>query len=82
MLLLSDKLMRCCAAGANGSLDLRHRAFALDGLVSADGTDVQAAWQVVLKTVWLPCDEAQQVGCLRELEGCPHVLDAGIQFNS
>jgi len=34
MLLLSDKLMRY-AAGANGCLDLRRRAFALDGRVSA-----------------------------------------------
>jgi len=33
----------------------------------------------VLETVWLHCDEAQQVGCLRGLEGCPLVLDAGIQ---
>jgi len=26
--------MSCCAAGTNGCLDLRRRAFALDGLVS------------------------------------------------
>jgi len=31
MLLLSVKLMRCCAAGANRCLNLRCRAFALDG---------------------------------------------------
>ena len=36
ILLLSDKLMRCCAAGTNGFLDLRRRAFALDGRVSAE----------------------------------------------
>ena len=36
MLLLSDELMRCCAAGTNGRLDLRRRAFALDGWVSAE----------------------------------------------
>ena len=36
MLLLSDELMRCCAAGTNGCLDLRRRAFALDGRVSAE----------------------------------------------
>ena len=36
MLLLSEKLMRCCAAGVNGCLDLRHRAFAFDGRVSAE----------------------------------------------
>ena len=35
MLLLSDELMSCCAAGANGCLDLRRRAFPLDGQVSA-----------------------------------------------
>ena len=35
MLLLSDKEMRCCAAGTNGCLHFRRRAFALDGRVSA-----------------------------------------------
>ena len=35
MLLLSDELMRCCAAGTNGCLDLRRRAFALDGRVTS-----------------------------------------------
>jgi len=35
MLLLSDKLMRCCAAGTNECLDLRRRVFALNGWVSA-----------------------------------------------
>ena len=34
-MLLPDELMRCCAAGANGCLDLRRRVFALDGRVSA-----------------------------------------------
>ena len=34
MMLLSDKLMSCCAAGTNGCLDLRRCAFALDGRVS------------------------------------------------
>ena len=29
------------------------------------GTDVQAPWHGVLVTVWLHCDEAQQVGCLQ-----------------
>jgi len=32
--LLSDKLMPCCAAGTNGCLELRRRAFALGGWVS------------------------------------------------
>jgi len=36
MLLLSDKLMSCCAAGKNGCLDLRRRAAAPDGRVSAE----------------------------------------------
>jgi len=35
-MLLSDKLMSCCAAGTNGCLDLRRRAFVLDGRVSAE----------------------------------------------
>jgi len=35
-------------------------------------TGVQAPWHGVLGTIcWLHCDKAQQVGCLRELEGCP-----------
>ena len=34
-MLLSDELMSCCAAGTNGCLDFRRRAFALDGRVSA-----------------------------------------------
>ena len=36
MLLLSDELMSCCAAGTNECLDLRRCAFALDGRVSAE----------------------------------------------
>ena len=36
MLLLSDELMSCCAAGTNGCLDLRRRASALDGQVSSE----------------------------------------------
>ena len=36
MLLLSDELMRCCSAGTNECLDLRRRASAHDGQVSAD----------------------------------------------
>ena len=35
-MLLSEKLMRCCAPGTNGCLDLRRRASALDGRVSAE----------------------------------------------
>ena len=35
-MLLSDELMRCCAASTNGCLDLRRRAFARDGRVSAE----------------------------------------------
>jgi len=37
------------------------------------GADVQAPEHSVLETVWLHCDEAQQIGCLRGLEGCPLV---------
>jgi len=36
LLLLSDKLMSCCAAGTNGCPDLRRSAFALGGRVSAE----------------------------------------------
>ena len=36
MLLLSDELMSCCATGINGCLELRCRAFALDGRVSVE----------------------------------------------
>jgi len=35
-LVISEELMRCCAAGTNGCLDLRRRASALDGRVSAE----------------------------------------------
>ena len=35
-MLLSDKLMSCCAADTNGCLHLRRRAFALDGQMSAE----------------------------------------------
>ena len=35
-MLLSEKMMSCCAAGTNGCLDLRRLAFALDGWVSAE----------------------------------------------
>jgi len=37
------------------------------------GTDVQAPRHDALETVWPHCDEAQQIGCLRGLEGCPLV---------
>jgi len=40
---------------------------------------VQAPWHGVLEIVWLFCDGAQQVGCLRGLKGCPLVYDADIQ---
>jgi len=36
LLMLSGKLMICCSADTNGSLDLRRRASALDGRVSAE----------------------------------------------
>jgi len=36
MLLLSDELMSCCEAGTNGCLDLRRRASAFDGRLSAE----------------------------------------------
>jgi len=36
MLLLLDELMGCCAAGTSGCLDLKRRASALGGRVSAE----------------------------------------------
>ena len=48
------------------------RLHSMDGR-ALSGAGVQASWHGVLETVWLHCDEAQQVGCLRELEGCPLV---------
>ena len=35
-MLLSNEQMRCCTVGTNGCLDLRRRAFALDGRVSTE----------------------------------------------
>jgi len=35
-MLLSDKLMSCCAVCTNGCLDLRRRGSALDGQMSAE----------------------------------------------
>ena len=34
--MLSDELMSCCAESTNGCLDLRFRAFPLDGRVSTE----------------------------------------------
>ena len=56
MLLSSDEVMSCCAAGSNGCLGLRCCA-------ALSGADVQAPWQGVLETEWLHCDEAKPVGC-------------------
>jgi len=51
VLLLSDELNNCCAAGTNGCLDLRPRAFVLDGRVSAEWSRCpQAPWHGVLST--------------------------------
>jgi len=77
-MLLSAEQMSYCAVGTNVCLDLRRRESALDGRVSA-GAGVEASWHDVVATVWLHCDEAQQVGCLRGLEGCPLLWDASIQ---
>ena len=80
VLLLSDELMRCCAAGTNGCLDLRQRASALDGRVSAECECwCPSSWHGVLETVWLHCGEAQQVECLLIVQGCLLVQDASIQ---
>ena len=65
LLLLSVELMSCCAAGTNRCLKFRRRLFPQGGQVSS-WTDVHAPWHGVLETVWLFCDKAQQVGCLRE----------------
>ena len=63
MLLLPDVLMRCCAAGKNGCLDLRRHS--VDGW-ALSGAGIQGPWHGVLETVWLHYDRAQQVGCLPE----------------
>jgi len=49
------------------------RLHSMDGW-ALSGADVQAPWHGVPETVRLDCDEAQQVGCLRGLEG----LSAGV----
>ena len=54
------------------------RLHSIDGW-ALSGADVNAPCHGVLETVWFHCDEAQQVEYLRGLEGCPLVLDAGIQ---
>ena len=46
------------------------------GGLALSGADVQAPWHSVLETLWLQCDEAQQIGSLRELEGCPLVIQS------
>ena len=48
------------------------RPHSMNGWVPT-GEDAQATWHGVLETLWLHCEEAQQVGCLRVLEGCPLV---------
>jgi len=73
MLFLSDKLMSCCAASTKRCLDLRRRAFALDGQVNAEWSRCPGYMARHAKTVWLQCVEAQHVGCLWEWEGCPLV---------
>ena len=50
----------------------------MDGWALSGG-DVQAPWHDTLEAVWLHCNEAQQVGCPRGLEGCLLVKDTGIQ---
>jgi len=61
---LSEELMSC-ATSTDGCLDLRRRAFALGGQVSAECSRCPGSMTRVLETVWLLCDEAQQVGYLR-----------------
>ena len=79
MLLLSDELMRCYAAGTNGvSIWGAVRLHSIDGW-ALSGADVQSPLHSALKTLRFHCDEAQQVGCLRGLEGCPLMKSAGTQ---
>ena len=70
---------RSCAAGTNECHDLRRRAAALCGQVSAEWSKCPGFRHSALETVWLLCDEAQQVGYLRGLEDRPLVWDTGIQ---
>ena len=48
-----------CATSTNGCLDLRRRAFALGGQVSAEWSRCPGSMARVLETVWLLCDEAR-----------------------
>jgi len=57
MLLLSDKLIRCSAAGTNGCLDLRRRAFALDGRVSIEWNRCPGSMAQRVTDRWLECNE-------------------------
>jgi len=72
-MLLSENLTSCCAAGTNGCLDLRCRTMALNGQVSAEWSRCLGSMARVLEIVWHHCNEAQEVGYLQRLEGCPLV---------
>ena len=76
MLLFSDKLMSCSAAGTNGCLDLRCYAFTLNGQVSAEWSrcpssmtwhvrdSVAALWRI--SAGWIP----EMMGRLSADAGC------------
>jgi len=69
MLLLSDELMRCCAAGTNGCHDLRCHASALDGQVSADWSRCPGSVARRSRDSVAPFDEAQHVGSSNNSQG-------------
>jgi len=76
-LLISEKLMSCCAEGKNGCLDLRRRASAPDGRVSAEWSRCPGSMAQRPRDIVAPLRRSSAV--LRGLGGCPLVQDAGIQ---
>ena len=89
-LLLSDKLMRCCAAGRNGCLNLKRHASALYGRVSAKwsrcpGSMAWHARHTVAPLLWnsarcMPARIGRMstgVGCRQPVTICKTLLVAG-----
>ena len=71
--------MNCCVAGTNGCLDLRRRAFALDGQVSAEWSGCPGSMARRVDTVGIATKLSRLDAC-EDLEGCPLVKEAGIQL--
>ena len=71
LLLSSDEMMSCCAAGTNGCIDMRRHALPLGGQVNVEWSrcpcsiDARGNVDGLLEAMWLLCDEVRQVGCLQ-----------------